>query len=162
MTSSGLAPPGRLPQGRRLIRPWRGDEQQGFRRKPAWRPIPAPLPHSGSGRALQCGRGAMSDHHVLIKTVREPVSSDGQSFGDHADPRPSQPPVPEASGPGMGWACRRALSRSCHLLRFLQQTTVSPATEASASRSHSVICELSPVCGRMDSMAGSEVTLSPN
>ena len=34
--------------------------------------------------------------------------------------------------------------------------------DASASRSQSAGCELSPVCGRMDSMAGSEVTLSPN
>ena len=48
----------------------------------------------------------------------------------------------------------------CHLPRFLQYTARA-TMDASASRSQSVSCELSPVCGRKISMAGSEVTLSP-
>ena len=71
-------------------------------------------------------------------------------------------PSSKPPGWGIGLPCRRTRSRSCYLLRPLRYTITSIMTDESASRSHSVRCELSPVCGRTVSVAESEFALSPD
>ena len=98
-----------------------------------------------------CEKPIFYENRIMIEKPSEnEVFPDGELCMDHSDRRFSFHPYDQA------------ISWLCHLLYRLRPSATSIAMDESASRSHSVSCDLSPVSGRTNSVAESEVTLSPN